>query len=48
MLDFLACGDSIDEILAEYPSLEHEDVYACLHFAASLMSNNYVIEPVLA
>lgn len=48
VLDFLASGDSVDEILAEYPTLEREDIYACLRFAASLMANNYVIEPVLA
>ncbi len=48
VLDFLASGDSIEEILADYPSLEREDIYACLRFAAKLMSNNYVTEPVLA
>lgn len=48
ILDYLASGDSIDEILHHYPSLEREDIYACLNFASSLMHNNYEIEPVLA
>ena len=48
ILDFLSNGDQIDEVLKEYPSLEKEDIYACLKFASDLMQNNYAIEPVLA
>ena len=48
ILDFLSNGDQIDEILEEYPSLEKEDIYACLKFASDLMQNTYAIEPVLA
>jgi len=32
ILEFLSAGDSIDEILLEYPSLEKDDIYACLQF----------------
>jgi len=32
----LANGDTIEELLAEYPSLEHEDILACLDYAAAL------------
>ena len=32
----LANGDTIDELLEEYPSLEREDVLACLEYAADL------------
>ena len=32
----LANGDTVDELLAEYPSLSREDVMACLDYAASL------------
>ncbi len=35
MLDYLAAGDSIDELLAEFPDLEREDLLACLQFAAT-------------
>ena len=32
----LANGDTVDELLAEYPSLSREDIMACLDYAASL------------
>ncbi len=44
ILEFLSKGDGIDEILDEYPTLEREDIYACLRFASHLMQNNYRIE----
>lgn len=36
VLQFLANGDPIDEILAAYPSLAREDVQACLAYAAEV------------
>ncbi len=30
VLEFLAAGDSVEEVLEEYPSLQREDVCACL------------------
>ena len=35
LLEYLAAGDSFEEILAEFPDLEREDLLACLEFAAS-------------
>ncbi|NOZ21542.1 MAG: DUF433 domain-containing protein, partial [Planctomycetes bacterium] len=32
----LANGDTIEDLLAEYPSLSREDVLACLEYAALL------------
>jgi len=32
----LANGDTIEELLDEYPSLEREDILACLDYAATL------------
>lgn len=46
ILEFLSNGDSIEEILENYPTLEREDIYACLRFATNLMKHNYIIEPV--
>ena len=46
ILEFLSAGDSIDEILKQYPSLEKEDIFACLQFAADLMNKSYMIKPV--
>jgi uncharacterized protein (DUF433 family) len=34
VLGFLAAGMSVDEILAEYPYLEREDILAALAYAA--------------
>ncbi len=30
MLEYLSAGDSIDELLVEFPDLEKEDLLACL------------------
>ena len=46
ILDFLNAGDSPEEILKQYPSLEKEDINACLLFASNLMSRNFIIRPV--
>ncbi len=35
VLELLAGGMSHDEIVADYPYLEREDIVACLQFAAS-------------
>jgi uncharacterized protein (DUF433 family) len=32
----LANGDTIEELLEEYPSLQRDDILACLDYAASL------------
>jgi uncharacterized protein (DUF433 family) len=34
ILEYLAAGDSIDDLLAEFPDLERDDLLACLEFAA--------------
>jgi len=46
VMEFLAAGDSIEEILEEYPSLSREDIYACLQFATKLMANHYEIRKI--
>ena len=47
VLGFLSAGDSKEEILEEYPSLEPEDIDACLKFASKLMENQYDIRPTV-
>ena len=32
ILEFLGAGESIEEVLNQYPSLEREDITACLKF----------------
>lgn len=34
ILEYLANGDSIDDVLAAYPTLTREDVSACLTYAS--------------
>ena len=46
VLEFLAAGDSVEDVLEEYPSLKREDVQACLDFASKLMGNHYSVLPV--
>ena len=37
ILEYLSAGDSIDELLAEFPDLEREDLLACLQFATKAL-----------
>jgi uncharacterized protein (DUF433 family) len=46
VLEFLGAGDSIDEVLEEYPTLTREDILACLRFSSRLMSHHFVVEKV--
>lgn len=46
VLEFLAAGDSIDEVLEEYPSLSHADVLACLKFSADLLKHQFSLREV--
>lgn len=46
VLEFLAAGDSVDDVLAEYPTLKREDVQACLDYASRVMANHFSIVPV--
>ena len=43
VLEFLSAGEDTAEILRQYPSLELEDIRACLSVAARLMDHQYVI-----
>ncbi len=44
ILEFLSAGETVEELLNQYPSLEREDITACLEFATNLMDRNYVIK----
>ena len=46
VLGFLSAGDAPEEILHHYPSLEREDINACLRFAAELMAHRYTLQSV--
>jgi len=34
ILEYLAAGDSTEDLLSEFPDLERDDILACLEFAA--------------
>ena len=42
ILDALAAGDGIDELLADYPYLSREDINACLVYAARSLDHRVV------
>jgi len=44
VLSYLAGGMSVDEILAEHPTLTREAVHACLAYASELVDLEEVIE----
>lgn len=41
ILEYLAAGDSEADILHQYPSLEPDDIKACLACAAKVMDGTY-------
>lgn len=43
VMEFLAAGDTVDDVLAEYPALTREDVLACMDWASRLMANHFQI-----
>ena len=47
ILEFLASGDSIEDVLDEYPSLSREDVLECLKFSSDLMNHRFVLQEVV-
>ena len=48
MLEYLAAGDTIEDILSEFPDLERDDLLACLQFATSALKLKTVHVPTAA
>ena len=38
ILEYLAGGDSVEDLLAEFPDLEREDILACLEFSRRMLA----------
>lgn len=38
ILEYLAGGDSVDQVLAEFPDLERDDILACLEFSRKMLA----------
>lgn len=45
LLDFLASGSSMEEILAQYPQLTREDVLAAIAYGAEMSRERFVDLP---
>lgn len=41
LLEYLAAGDSVDDLLKEFPDLEKEDFQACIEYALLNMKQKY-------
>jgi uncharacterized protein (DUF433 family) len=43
ILEFLAAGDTVEEVLEEYPHLTREDLQACFDYASRVMGNHFSV-----
>ena len=46
ILEFLAAGDSVEDVLEGYPELVREDIMACLRFSSQILSGSLSVEKV--
>lgn len=46
VLEYLGAGESESAILEQYPSLEPEDIRACLTYAAQMMGQHFSLNKV--
>jgi uncharacterized protein (DUF433 family) len=45
ILEKLASGDTIEDILEAYPNISKNDIFACLQFASESIKNEVVLFP---
>ncbi len=48
ILHMLANGDTVEELLQDYPSLKREDIFACIEYAAELTEEQIIPDEVVA
>jgi uncharacterized protein (DUF433 family) len=46
ILDLLAGGATVEELLEEYPGIEREDIFACIAYGAEMARDYYVEIPI--
>lgn len=46
VLDLLAAGLSVEEVLGEYPQLSREDILACIAYGAEMSRERFVDVPL--
>lgn len=42
ILEYLAGGDSVEQVLAEFPDLKRDDILACLEFSRKMLATKSV------
>jgi len=48
VLEYIAAGETIANILEAYPVLEKEDIVACLEFASQMTDHSFINYPLKA
>ncbi|MFP4448822.1 MAG: DUF433 domain-containing protein [Bacteroidales bacterium] len=48
VLEYLAAGETIANLLEAYPILEKEDITACLQFASQMTDHSFINYPLKA
>jgi len=48
VLDFLASGMSVSDVLSQYPGLDEADIYACIAYGAEMSRERYIELPQAA
>lgn len=48
ILEYIAAGESIENILDAYPVLEPQDITACLEFATQMVDHSFISFPLKA
>ena len=48
ILEYIAAGETEDNILSAYPILEKEDIKACLQFASQMADHAFINYPLKA
>lgn len=46
IVEFLAAGDSVEDVLDEYPILTREDILACLAYSSRLLAHQFTFEKI--
>ena len=46
VLEYLAAGESVENLLKAYPLLEKEDIKECLDFASKIADHSFLTIPI--
>ena len=46
ILEYLGAGDKPEDIIAEFPFLEIEDIQSCIRYASKCMANKFIIKEI--